>query len=264
MAKLVGAEPVVVETTEASGFKLTPDQLRNAISPSSKLLVLNSPSNPTGAVYTKEEIEALVAVLVEFQSAEDQNIYILSDEIYEKLIYGGAAHVCTAALSPEARALTVTVNGFSKAYAMTGWRLGYIAAPEPIAQAIDSIQSHSTSNPTSFAQKGAVAALRGPQDFLGDWVKEFDRRRTRFSEGLNAIKGIRCPEAQGAFYLFPNISSFGMSSTEFATKLLEQEKVAVVPGIAFGADQYVRLSYACSMANIEKGLERIAKFCASL
>ncbi len=258
MARLVGAEPFIVPTTEQSGFKLTPDLFREAISPSTKLLVLCSPSNPTGAVYTREELEALVEV-----AAED-DIYILSDEIYEKLIYGGATHVSPASLSDEARRLVITVNGFSKSFAMTGWRLGYLGAPEPIARAIDSIQSHATSNPTSFAQKGALAALQGGQDFLAQWVLEFDRRRQKFTKGLNAIEGVRCPESLGAFYLFPNISSFGLTSAEFCQRLLEQEKMAVVPGSAFGAEGCIRLSYACSLEQIENGRARLDKFCATL
>jgi aspartate aminotransferase len=258
MARLVGADPFIVPTTEAAGFKITPDQFREAISPSTKLLVLNSPGNPTGAVYTREELEALVAV-----AAED-DIFILSDEIYEKLVYGGATHVSPASLSDAARRLVITVNGFSKTFAMTGWRLGYLGAPEPIARAIDSIQSHATSNPTSFAQKGALAALTNGHDFLAQWVLEFDRRRQRFTSGLNAIEGIRCPESLGAFYLFPNISSFGITSAEFAARLLDQQKMAVVPGSAFGTEGYIRISYACSSAQIEQGLERLARFCAAL
>jgi aspartate aminotransferase len=254
----VGAEPFIVQTTEASGFKLTAEQFREAISPSTKLLVLNSPGNPTGSVYTREELEELLQV-----AAED-DIYILSDEIYEKLIYGGAAHVSPASLSDAGRRLVVTVNGFSKAFAMTGWRVGYLGAPEPIARAIDSIQSHATSSPTSFAQKGALAALQNGQDFLAQRVLEFDRRRQKFAAGLNAIAGIRCAESLGAFYLFPNISSFGISSAEFAARLLEQEKMAVVPGSAFGTEGHIRVSYACSIGQIEEGLERLARFCATL
>ena len=158
----------------------------------------------------------------------------------------------------------MTVNGFSKTYAMTGWRLGYIAAPEPIAAAIDSIQSHSTSNPTSFAQKGALAGLKGDQSFIDDMVKAFAERRAYMYDKLTSIPGIACVKPMGAFYMLPNISSFGLNSTNFCTKLLEQQKVAAVPGVAFGADACMRLSYACSMENIQKGLDRVAAFCTSL
>jgi aspartate aminotransferase len=158
----------------------------------------------------------------------------------------------------------VIVHGFAKAYSMTGWRLGYLAAPEPIAKAIDAIQSHSTSNPTSFAQKGAVAALNGPQEHLGKWLQEYAKRRSFAHQKLNSIPGISCVNAKGAFYLFPNISKLGLKSSEFCARLLEKEKVAAVPGIAFGADEYLRISYATSMANIEKGLERLDRFARTL
>jgi aspartate aminotransferase len=188
----------------------------------------------------------------------------MSDEIYEHLLYDGATVKSVAGFSPAHCEHTVIVHGFAKAWSMTGWRLGWCAAPEPIAKAIDAIQSHSTSNPTSFAQKGGVAALTGPQDHLKTWLAEFDRRRAFAWRKLNSIPGISCVNARGAFYLFPSISGTGLKSGEFCAKLLEQEKVAVVPGIAFGADDYVRLSYATSMTNIEKGLERIERFCRSL
>ena len=196
--------------------------------------------------------------------ALEEEILILSDEIYEKITYDDTQHVSLASLSKEIYDLTITVNGFSKTYAMTGWRLGYIAAPEPIAAAIDSIQSHSTSNPTSFAQKGALAGLKGDQSFIGDMVKAFAERRAYMYDKLTSIPGVTCVKPMGAFYMLPNISSFGLNSTNFCTKLLEQQKVAAVPGIAFGADAHMRLSYACSMENIQKGLDRIEAFCASL
>ena len=189
---------------------------------------------------------------------------IMSDEIYEHLLYDGATHTSVASFSPAHYEHTIIVHGFAKAWSMTGWRLGFLAAPDPIAKAIDAVQSHSTSNPTSFAQKGGVAALTGPQDHLPKWLVEFDKRRRFAHAKLNSIPGITCVNARGAFYLFPNISKTGLKSADFCAKLLEQEKVAAVPGIAFGADDYIRLSYATSMANIEKGLERIDKFCRGL
>jgi aspartate aminotransferase len=258
MVKLADASPVIVETTEASGFKITPDQFRDAMTPATKLIILNSPGNPTGAVYTREELQALAEVALE------EDILMLSDEIYEKIVYDGVQATSLASLSNQVYDLTITVNGFSKAYAMTGWRLGYVAAPEPIAAAIDSIQSHSTSNPTSFAQKGAVAGLKGDQSFIGEMVKAFTERRAYIYDRLTKIPGVTCVKPMGAFYMLPNISSFGLNSTDFASKLLDDQKVAVVPGIAFGADAYIRLSYACSMENIQKGLDRIEAFCTSL
>jgi len=258
MVKLAAARPVVVETTDQTEFKLTPEGLRKAITPRTRLLILNSPSNPTGSVYTPSEIKALGDICVE------KGVLIMSDEIYEHLLYDGAKHQSVASFSDAHLAHTILVHGFAKAWSMTGWRLGWCAAPEPIAKAIDAIQSHSTSNPTSFAQKGAVAALTGPQDHLQTWLAEFNKRRTFAWKRLNSISGISCVNAKGAFYLFPNISRTGLKSTEFCSRLLEAEKVAAVPGIAFGADDYIRLSYATSMANLEKGLERIESFCSRL
>jgi aspartate aminotransferase len=188
----------------------------------------------------------------------------MSDEIYEHLLYDGAVHKSVASFSPAHQEHTIIVHGFAKAWSMTGWRLGFLAAPEPIAKAIDAIQSHSTSNPTSFAQKGALAAITGSMDHLKAWLVEFDKRRRFAHQKLNSIPGLSCVNAKGAFYLFPNISRTGLKSTEFCAKLLETEKVAAVPGIAFGADDYIRISYATSMANLEKGLERIERFCKTL
>src|SRR5688572_9345479 len=254
MVKLAGAKPVVIETTDKTEFKVTPEALRRAITPNTRLFILNSPSNPTGTVYTPGEIKALGDICVE------KGVLIMSDEIYEHLLYDGAKHQSVASLSQAHYEHTIVVHGFAKAWSMTGWRLGFLAAPEPIAKAIDAVQSHSTSNPTSFAQKGAVAALNGPQDHLKGWLAEYDRRRTYAWKKLNSIPRVSCVNSRGAFYLFPNISQTGLKSTEFCAKLLEQEKVAAVPGVAFGADDYIRLSYATSMANIEKGLERLERF----
>jgi aspartate aminotransferase len=258
MVKLASAKPVIVETSDKTEFKLTPEALRQAISSRTRLLILNSPSNPTGSVYTPDEIKAIGDICVE------RGVLIMSDEIYEHLLYEGATHKSVASFSPAHFEHTIVVHGFAKAWSMTGWRLGWCAAPEPIAKAIDAIQSHSTSNPTSFAQKGAVAALTGPQDHLKGWLAEFNKRRTFAWQKLNAIPGISCVNAKGAFYLFPNIAKTGLNSTEFCARLLEKEKVAAVPGIAFGADDYIRLSYATSMANLETGLERIERFCKTM
>jgi aspartate aminotransferase len=258
MVKLASAKPVIVQTTDKTEFKITPDQLRAAITPRTRLFILNSPSNPTGSVYTPEEIKTLGDICVE------KGVLIMSDEIYEHLLYDGATHKSVASFSPAHFEHTIIVHGFAKAWSMTGWRLGWLAAPEPIAKAIDAIQSHSTSNPTSFAQKGAVAALTGSQEHLPVWLAEFNKRRTFAWNKLNSISNISCVNVKGAFYLFPNIGKTGMNSTDFCARLLESEKVAAVPGIAFGADEYIRLSYATSMANIEKGLERIERFVAGL
>jgi len=258
MVKLAGATPVIIETTDKTEFKVTPQQLRAAITPRTRLLVLNSPSNPTGSVYTPEEIKEIGDICVE------KGVLIMSDEIYEHLLYDGAKVKSVATFSQAHYEHTIVVHGFAKAWSMTGWRLGWCAAPEPIAKAIDAIQSHSTSNPTSFAQKGGVAALTGPQDHLPKWLAEFARRREYAFKKLNSIPGISCVNAKGAFYLFPNISKTGLKSTEFCAKLLEQQKVAAVPGIAFGADGYLRISYATSMGNIEKGLDRMDKFVRGL
>src|SRR5437879_5218280 len=258
MVKLAGAKPVILPTSDKTEFKVTPEQLRAAITSRTRLFILNSPSNPTGSVYTPEEIKALGDICVE------KGVLIMSDEIYEHLLYDGAIHKSVASFSQAHYDHTVLVHGFAKAWSMTGWRLGYLAAPEPIAKAIDAVQSHSTSNPTSFAQKGAVAALNGPQDHLQSWLGEYSKRRSYAHKRLNSIPGISCVNAKGAFYLFPNISKLGLKSTEFCAKLLEQEKVAAVPGIAFGADDYIRISYATSMLNIEKGLDRIDRFVRAL
>jgi aspartate aminotransferase len=258
MARLAEAKPVIIETSDKTEFKITPEQLRAALTPRSRLFILNSPSNPTGSLYTREEIKALGDICVE------NGVLIMSDEIYEKLVYDGAEHASVASFSPRHYEHTILVHGLAKAYSMTGWRIGLTAAPEPIAKAIDAIQSHSTSNPTSFAQKGAVAALNGPQDHLPIWLAEFARRRAYAWEKLNSISGLSCVNAKGAFYLFPNISGAGLKSMEFCAQLLEKQKVAAVPGIAFGADDYIRISYATSMENIKKGLDRIEQFVRSL
>jgi aspartate aminotransferase len=258
MVKLAGALPVILETTDQTEFKVTPAQLRAAITSKTRLFILNSPSNPTGSVYTPDEIKALGDICVE------KGVLIMSDEIYEHLTYDGAQVKSVASFSQAHYDHTIIVHGFAKAWSMTGWRLGFLAAPEPIAKAIDAIQSHSTSNPCSFAQKGGVAALTGSQAHLPGWLAEYAKRRTRAWEMLNAMPGVSCVNSKGAFYLFPNISKTGLKSADFCARLLEQEKVAAVPGIAFGADDYIRISYATSLANIEKGLGRMDRFVRSL
>ncbi len=257
MVRLAGADPVFVATTEANGWKMTAEEFQAAMTPRTKLVILNSPGNPTGSVYTREELQAIVEV------AADEEILILSDEIYEKLTYDGAEHVSVASL-PGAADITITINGFSKAYAMTGWRLGYLGAPEAIAKAIDAIQSHSTSNPTSFAQKGAIAALKGDQQPVADMRDEFDVRRQYMIGRLQKIPRVSVVTPQGAFYALVNISQLGLSSTNFADRLLSKHHVAVVPGVAFGDDRTVRLSYATSMDVINKGLDRFEEFCRTL
>jgi aspartate aminotransferase len=254
VVRLAEAIPVIIETTDKTEFKITPEQLRTAITPRTRLFILNSPSNPTGSIYSRQELRALGDICVE------KDVLIMSDEIYEKLVYDGAQHTSVAAFSPQHCQHTIIVHGLAKAYSMTGWRIGLTAAPKPIAKAIDAIQSHSTSNPTSFAQKGAVAALTGPQDHLPIWLAEFARRRTFAWKRLNSIPGLSCVNAKGAFYLFPNVSQTGLGSMDFCAQLLDQQKVAAVPGTAFGAGDYIRLSYATSMESIEKGLDRIESF----
>ncbi len=258
MVRLAGGEPVFVQTTEESGWKMTAQQFEEAMTPRTKMVIINTPGNPTGAVYTREELEAIVNV------ADEEGIIILSDEIYEKLTYDGVKHVSVASLSPEAYDLTITVNGFSKAYAMTGWRLGYMGAPEPLAKAVSALQSHSTSNPCSFAQQGGIAALLGDQQAVEDMRQEFQMRRDYMFERLSSIKNISVVKPQGAFYVLANISRLSLTSQNFADRLLSKANVAVVPGIAFGDDRTIRFSYATSMDVIKKGLDRFEEFCRTL
>lgn len=255
MVRLAGAEPYVVDTKRENGWKLTPDEFEEAISGRTRMLILNSPGNPTGSVYSKEELEALVEV------AASEDIIILSDEIYEKLIYNEKKHVSTASINDEAKALTITINGFSKVYAMTGWRLGYTAAPPEIAKAISTIQSHTTSNPTTFAQYGALAALEGPQNMIHDMVEEYDMRRQYMLSRLSGIKNIEVVEPDGAFYFLVDTTKMGLSSMNLTEKLLSRYLVAAVPGVAFGYDNSIRLSYATSLDIIKKGLDRFEEFC---
>jgi aspartate aminotransferase len=258
MVRLVGAEPVIVPTMERNNWKLRAEDFENAMTPRTKMLILNTPCNPTGSVYTREELEGLVEV------AGGEDIYILSDEIYEKLVYDDAKHVSVASISKEAYDLTITINGFSKSYAMTGWRLGYMAAPDAVAKAVDSIQSHTTANPSSFSQRGALAALKGDQQSVADMREEFDMRRNYMLDRLSKIPNISAVKPQGAFYVLVNVSQLGLTSQNFADRLLSKSNVAVVPGAAFGDDRTIRLSYATSIDIIKKGLDRFQDFCRTL
>ena len=261
MVKLAGGKPVFVYAGDESDFKINSAILEKALTPKTKMIVLTTPSNPTGAVYTKEELQDIVDFAVK------HDLYILSDEIYESLVYDGVKAVSPASLSDEAQRHVIITSGFSKSYAMTGWRLGTICAPDDIAKAVASLQSQICSNATTFAQYGALEAMLRPDlasEAVAEMLVQFDRRRLMFYDGLNSIKGVSCRRPKGAFYVFPNISSFGMSSADFCAKLLEDELVAVVPGSAFGSEPNIRFSYAVSEETIEKGLERFARFCSKL
>ncbi|MFS8861416.1 pyridoxal phosphate-dependent aminotransferase [Synechococcus sp. B60.1] len=261
MVALAGAKVVRVQTQEAQGFKLTAAQLRQALSPRSKLLILNSPANPTGAVYHRHELEALAEVLL-----SAPHLYVVCDEIYEKLVYGQARHISLGSLSPELLPRTILSSGFAKAYAMTGWRIGYLAGPKPIIDAAINLQSHSTSNVCTFAQYGALEALTSPLSAAAveKMRQEFWQRRDLMVQGIRALPGVTCPEPEGAFYVFLNIGQTGLSSVEFCQRLLKEQQVAAVPGVAFGADSYIRLSYAADRITLEKGLERLHHFLSSL
>ena len=261
MVKLAGATPRIVFAGDEQGFKVTPEQIEEVLSPSSRMIILNSPSNPTGCLYTRKEMEAIVEL------ACRHDLLIMSDEIYEYLLYDQAEHFSPASFSPEAAERVITVSGFSKTFSMTGWRLGTLVANPTITKAVADLQSQTTSNATTFAQFGALAAMKNwdqSMEAVQGMIVHFDRRRLKLLEGLQATPGITCQRSEGAFYLFPNISSGGLSSEEFSARLLEEEKVAVVSGHAFGAEGYIRLSYATSDEIIEKGLSRIQKFCSNI
>ena len=259
LVKYAGGKPVIVETDESSGFKITPQQLQNAITPKTKMLILTTPSNPTGAVYTKEELEGLAKVL------EGTKIFVASDEMYEKLVYGDVVFTSAASISNDMYERTITINGLSKSAAMTGWRFGYLATPnKDLIKAMKKLQSQSTSNINSITQKAAIPGLDGTiEDDIEMMRREFEKRRNRAVAMLNAIDGISVLAPDGAFYLFVNHSQVEKESMEFAKKLLEQKGVAVVPGIGFGSEGYFRFSFATDMATIEEGIERIAKFVQS-
>ncbi len=267
IVRLAGGVPVFVETDESTGFTASIEQLRAAVTPKTRMLILNSPSNPTGGVYDRKQIQAIADLAVE------KGFYVLSDEIYEKVIYDGREHVSIASLGDQIKKQTITVNGFSKAFSMTGWRLGYIAAEKEIVDSMEAIQSHSASNLVSFTQPAGVAALNGPQEVVAEMVVEFDKRREYIVGALNEIAGIECFMPGGAFYVFPNVSKlYGRTfecktidnSDQFSEYLLMSANVAVVAGSGFGADNYVRLSYATSMENIKNGVARIAEAAAHL
>jgi aspartate aminotransferase len=261
-ALLNDAVPVFVKTYEKDSFMLRTESLKAHITPKTKLLILNSPSNPTGLTYDRKTLEGIAEIVLK------NNMYVVSDEIYEKLIYDGVKHISIASLGKEIKQRTIVVNGLSKSYAMTGWRIGYAAGPKDIIKAMTNIQSQSTSNPTSIAQKAAVEALMGSQDFIKTMLNEFDKRRKYLVDSLNKITGLSCLTPTGAFYAFPNTSAlYGKhhngkpinSSSDLAMYFLEEAKVALVHGAAFGDDNYVRLSYATSIDMIKKGVERIAE-----
>ncbi len=260
LVKISAGVPVIVNCTEENEFKLSKEDLIAAITPNTKALILNSPSNPTGSLYTREELEAIAEVAVE------KNIIVISDEIYEKLVYAGAEHISIASLNDKIKDITIVINGMSKAYAMTGWRIGYTASNLQIAKIMGNVQSHATSHPNTIAQYASVAALTSSDESIEDMRLAFDERRKYMVERINSIKGLSCIEAKGAFYIMMNISKIiGTEakgklingSLSFSELMLEEAKVAAVPGIAFGADDYIRLSYANSMDNIKEGLSRI-------
>ncbi|GIX07108.1 MAG: aminotransferase [Candidatus Poribacteria bacterium] len=262
MVRLADAKPVVLPTTAEENFTLTPEAIREALTDRTKAIILNSPSNPTGTMYSRAQLEAIAELALE------RNVYVVADEIYDRLVYDGEPFVSIATLREGMERITLIVNAVSKTYSMTGWRVGWVLAPEEIARAIGNIQSHSTSNPTSFAQKAALAAITGPQDCVEEMRRAFEERRNVICRLLDEIPGVRYARPQGAFYVFPDLSSYygrtlggreirdSLSLTEY---LLDTVQVAVVPGEAFGEDRCIRLSFATSMENIQRGLERIRK-----
>ncbi|MBI4398526.1 MAG: pyridoxal phosphate-dependent aminotransferase [Candidatus Omnitrophica bacterium] len=254
MVRLSGGEPVFIETNESDRFKIKPKDLENKISSRAKVLVINSPSNPTGVIYDRSELEEISRIAVK------HGLFVISDEIYEKLIYDGKKHVSIASLNTEIKNVTLTVNGMSKAYSMTGWRLGYLAGPREIVEKMDNFQSHATSNPNTFAQYGAVEALLKGGEEIAKMRDVFETRRNLMARELDKISKCSyvCPD--GAFYFFVNISKTGMDGARFAEKLLEKQVVAVVPGDVFGSARHIRLSFATSEQNIMKGISRIADF----
>ena len=269
MVLLAGGEPVVIEATLEHHFKITPDQLRAAITPKTKWFLFNSPSNPTGAGYSWDELKALTDVLIEFP-----HVWVITDDMYEHLAFGNFKFCTPAQVEPKLYDRTLTVNGVSKAYAMTGWRIGYAAGPEMLIKAMRKVQSQSTSNPSSIGQYAAIEALNGPQDFLADNAKLFERRRDLVVDALNACPGINCPRPEGAFYVYPSIAGcIGKTTSngvlietdeDFATALLEDTGVAVVFGAAFGVSPNFRVSYATSDADLAEACARIRTFCDGL
>jgi aspartate aminotransferase len=258
MVKLAGGNPIFVDTLAENNYKITPEKLKQAITSQSKLFVLNSPSNPTGMVYTPDEIRALATVIL------DSNLLVVSDEIYEKIIYDGIEHLSIAQVNSAMFDRTIISSGFAKSYSMTGWRVGYAAASIELIQAMTKIQSHSNSNVCTFAQYGAIAALESSQDCVTEMVAAFAQRREFIYSAIDSITNLSCPKPDGAFYVFVDISQTGLKSLEFCNALLEKYQVAAIPGIAFGADNCIRLSYATDMTTIKKGVERLQTFVNSL
>jgi aspartate aminotransferase len=260
MAMLAGAVPRIVEAKRENGYRITPKELQAALGPRVRVFILNSPNNPTGAAYSRDELEALAQVL------EPHECFIISDDVYEKIVYDGFRFQNIVGINGKLRERTVIINSLSKTYAMTGWRIGYALGPAPLISTAAKIQGQSTSNPTSFAQAASVEALKGPQDEVGEMVREFQRRRDRIVEGLNAMEGVECPNPEGAFYVFPRIGSlFGKkgkkakieSASDLTDFLLEEAQVVAVPGEDFGSADHVRFSYATSFEDIERGCDRI-------
>lgn len=261
--KLNDGIPVLVQTKKENNFKMTKEELLNALTDRTRAILINTPNNPTGSIYSEEELRAIAEVAVE------KNLYVISDEIYERLTYDGKKHVSIASLGEEIKELTIVINGMSKAYAMTGWRLGYAAGSEKIIKAMASVQSHAVSHPSSITQYASAAALNGPQDDVHTMVEEFVKRRNYMYERLCSMEGLKCIKPEGAFYVYVDISEYlgkelcGVklqSSLEFAQILLEKGHVAVIPGAAFGTDSFIRLSYATSMEIIQKGLDTFESF----
>ena len=267
MVALAGGKSVIIHTDESTGFKITADQLEKAVTAKTKVLILCNPSNPTGSAYKRAELEALAEVVLK------NNFYVLSDEIYEKLVYDDFSFTSFASLSPDLKKKTILVNGISKTYAMTGWRIGYTAAPESVVSAINKIQSHTTSHASSISQHAAIEAVAGPQYVISEMLDEFRKRREYFFSELTSIKGITCYKPEGAFYLFPNISHYLHTksdvlkidnSFDFAMHLLYEAHIAVVPGSAFGSEGYLRLSYATSMDHLHEAIFRLKKALAKI
>jgi len=254
MVSLSGAKTRFVEAREENGFVIDPQEVKKGMTKRTKALIINSPSNPTGAVFGKNVLQQLAKIAV------SNGVFVISDEIYEELIYGGEEHVSIGSLDKEIFERTITVNGVSKTYSMTGWRIGYAAGPREIMKKISALQSHSTSNPTSISQKAALEAMKSGKEAVLEMKKEFVSRRDYMVERINSLKGISCVKPNGAFYIFCNISKTGLGSLAFSTRLLEEAHVACIPGIAFGKDTHVRLSFATSMENIRAGLDRIEKW----
>ena len=254
MVKLAEGTPVIVDTLAENDYKITPEQLEQAITPKTKLFIFNSPSNPTGMVYTPDEVRALAKVIV------DRDIMVVSDEIYEKILYDDAEHLSIASINDEIFARTITCSGFAKSHSMTGWRVGYTAAPLEIIKAMTRIQSHSTSNVCTFAQYGAIAALESSQECVQEMLTAFTERRSYMYQAINDIPQLSCPKPYGAFYLFVDISKTGQKSLKFCKNLLEEKQVAAIPGVAFGMDNCIRFSYATDMDTIKAGIERLSEF----